>query len=284
MGKRVTPVQKSKHPSRRAADTTGRAQYLNPSGRPLRTLKSPKSKLHPHLKPVSERNQIVQFISQGIALVFGNRRFWPFIWRPMLISAGILLAIIVLGYLLIVPAGDRFLDSRGLDSWLGGTLIRVGYAIVWWFLAGVVFAAISGLFSSLLWDKLSLEIEREVNPNAPLPHLTAGSLMTDTVSRGIFAICIFLCTCGCFWLPPAGIALAAWLCLYDYTASAFLRRGILFPTQFRRALGVRGSATFALVSGLITVVPLLNVLLLPGLVAGGTLMVAEHERRTAQPQ
>lgn len=234
--------------------------------------------------PSQNVTTIVQFIVQGIGLVFGNRRFWPFIWRPMLVSAAVFLAILLVGYWLIVPWGDRFLVSRGLDSWIGGTLIRVGYAVVWWFLAGVVFASIAGLLSSFVWDNLSLEVERSVRPDAPHQRLTAGDLVVDTVARGIFALFIFGFTCACFWLPPAGIILAAWLCLYDYTASAYLRRGTLFPTQFRKAFGVRGSATFAVVSGLLTIVPLVNVLMLPGLVAGGTLMLAEHERRTGTSQ
>ncbi len=227
---------------------------------------------------------IVQFIVQGLALVFGQQRFRPFIWRPMLISGVVFLAIVMIGYWLIVPMGDRFLVSRGLDSWIGGTLIRVGYAVIWWFLAGVVFASIAGLLSSFLWDNLSLEVERSVRPDPPHQKLGAGDLVVDTASRGVFALFIFGFTCACFWLPPAGILLAAWLCLYDYTASAYLRRGTLFPAQFRKAFGVRGSATFALVSGLLTIVPIVNVLMLPGLVAGGTLMLAEHERRSGTSQ
>lgn len=226
----------------------------------------------------------MQFIVQGIGLVFGNRRFWPFVWRPMAISAAILIAIIALGYFLIVPGGERFLAERGLDSWVGASLLRLGYALVWWFLAGVVFASIGGLLSSFLWEGLSLEVEREVNANPPTHKLQTSELVSDTVSRGIFAFTIFFGTCACFWFPPAGVLLAAWLCLYDYTASAYLRRGVLFPTQFRRAFGVRGSASFALVSGLLTLVPFLNVVMLPGLVAGGTLMLAEHERRSGASQ
>ncbi len=202
----------------------------------------------------------------------------------MAISALILLTIMGLGYWLIVPWGDRTLTQWGLGSWVGGALLRIGYAILWWFLAGIVFAAISGLLSSFLWEKLSFEIEKEVSANPPEHRLTKGELITDTLTRGIFALAIFFFTCGCFWLPLAGVLLAAWLCLYDYTAAPYLRRGILFPTQARRAFGVRGSATFAVASGLLTVIPLVNVLLLPGLVAGGTLMLAEHERRTSASQ
>lgn len=217
-------------------------------------------------------------------MVFGNRRFWPFIWRPMAISAAILAAIMLLGYLLIVPWGDRVLAQWGLESWVGGAILRIGYAILWWFLAGIVFAAISGLLSSFLWEHLSFEIEKESNPSPPKHRLSKGELVTDMLTRGFFALGIFFFTCGCFWFPLMGVLLAAWLCLYDYTAAPYLRRGILFPTQARRAFGVRGSATFAIVSGLLTVIPLVNVLLLPALVAGGTLMLAEHERRSSASQ
>jgi len=226
----------------------------------------------------------MQFIVQGIGLVFGNRKFWPYIWRPMMISAAVLLAIIALGYWLVVPAGDRFMTARGMDSWFTGGLLRLGYAVIWWFLAGVVFVSIGGLLSSFLWEELSLKVEQEVNPEAPSEKLTGKEILVDAASRGIFAIGIFFGTCACFWFPIGAVVLAAWLCLYDYTASAYIRRKTLFPTQFRKAFGVRGSATFALSAGILTLVPFLNVIALPGLVAGGTLMLAEHERRTRASQ
>lgn len=226
----------------------------------------------------------MQFIVQGIGLVFGNRKFWPYVWRPMLISAAILFAIIGIGYWLVVPTGDRFMAARGLDSWFTGGLLRLGYAVIWWFLAGVVFASLGGLLSSFVWEELSLMVEREVDPNAPSHKLKGQEILADALSRGAFAICIFLGTCACFWFPIGAVVLSAWLCLYDYTASAYIRRQVLFPSQFRKAFGVRGSATFAVSAGILTLVPLLNVIALPGLVAGGTLMLAEHERRTRASQ
>jgi uncharacterized protein involved in cysteine biosynthesis len=63
--------------------------------------------------------------------------------------------------------------------------------------------------------------------------------------------------------------------LLDYTAPAFLRRGLTLGPQWARLRHGfdRDTAAFALVAGLLSLVPLVGVLLLPGLVAGGTLLV-----------
>lgn len=216
------------------------------------------------------------FVVRGIGLVFGNRRYWPFVWKPMLACAGVFLAIVALGYWIFVPMLSSTL-GRWVDDRIAGGTATVAYAIIWWFLSGIVFVTIAGLLSSILWDRLSYEVERTVNPSPPKEDTNFAEWLADALPRAGFACLIFCGTLGCFWLLPVAVVLASWLCLYDYTASAYLRRGISFARQFGRAFRCKGWPTFALACGLLTLLPFINVLVLPGLVAGGTLMVAESE-------
>ncbi len=223
----------------------------------------------------------MNYVARGIALVFGQRRFWPYIWRPWLLSAGIFVAIVVLGLAVAVPLGTMALSSMGVATWLGGSTIIVAYGVALWFLAGIVFTSLTGIMSSFLWEKLSLEVERTVRADAPQSSLENSALITDSLIRMSFATLIFCGTAGCFWFLPMGVALASWLSLYDYTASTYLRRNVTFPVQFRTVFRNKPWPLFSLTCGLLTLIPFVNVLLLPGLVAGATLMVVENELKAS---
>ncbi len=223
------------------------------------------------------------FVVRGITLVLGDRKFWPFIWRPMLSSAGIFAAVLALGYWLIVPQIKGLFNRIGLEEGIASAGATAAYVAVLWFVAGILFITIAGLTSSFLWDRLSYEVERTLRPAPPKQDLTWKLWVADALPRTAFATLIFCGSVGCFWLLPVGVVLASWLCLYDYTASAYMRRGVLFMGQLSKAPRNNGWPTFALTCGLLTLIPFVNVVLLPGLVAGGTLMVAENEQRL-QPQ
>lgn len=210
-------------------------------------------------------------------MVFGNRKFWPFLWRPMLASGVAFLMIFTLGYMIVVPRLAGQLDRLGLGERVTGGTAAVAYALLWWLLSGVIFVTMAGLLSSILWDRLSYEVERTVHDSPPKQDTNYREWLADALPRTAFAFLIFCGSLGCFWIPPISVLLASWLCLYDYTASPYLRRDVSFIRQFGRVFGCKGWPTFALTCGLLTLLPLINVLILPALVAGGTLMVAESE-------
>lgn len=220
----------------------------------------------------------MQFVVRGITLVFGNRRFWPYIAKPMLASFAVYLGIIAFGYWLVVPRLAAQIDRIGLDDRVSGGAATLLYGVLWWFLSGVVFVTIAGLTSSLLWDRLSYEVERTVRDSPPKQDTNFSEWLIDALPRAGFATLIFCGSIGCFWIPPVGVVLASWLCLYDYSASAYLRRGVPFMRQFGKVFACKGWPTFALTCGLMTLLPFINVLMLPALVAAGTLMVAESDR------
>jgi hypothetical protein len=70
--------------------------------------------------------------------------------------------------------------------------------------------------------------------------------------------------------------LVGYLTLVDATAPAYARRGILFPGQAFRVFQLKDFWALWLCSAITALVPLLNVFLLPGYVAAGTLMVARQ--------
>jgi uncharacterized protein involved in cysteine biosynthesis len=138
----------------------------------------------------------------------------------------------------------------------------------------------------MLWEKLSLEVEFMTTGNRIETKLSTSKIVGDSVLRGSVALGVAMLSLCCGWTffgIPA-ILLAGWMGLYDYTSSAYMRRGIVFADQPRQVRLLPGRFGFLVGSGLITLIPLLNVVMLPCLVAAGTLMVVEGEKGLPLPR
>jgi CysZ protein len=150
-----------------------------------------------------------------------------------------------------------------------------------------VFILLGGIFFGLVFEPLSLAVERlaaEPGETIPAVRLGFGTLFGDTVSRlfvnaslglAAFIVGLFLGPLA----PVVGVLAAATIGLLDYPSPAYLRRGHTLRPQARRLLHRldRDTIAFGLVAGLLTLVPLIGVLLMPGLIAGGTLLARRRE-------
>jgi uncharacterized protein involved in cysteine biosynthesis len=222
----------------------------------------------------------MRYLVRGFGILARNRHLWKYLVRPVLLSGLVFLAIVATGYVILVPRVADLLAGLGVPGWLstgGATLL---YAVLWLFLSGIVFLGIASLFSSLMWDGLSMEVERlEFGDPGGEPARWPVAL-GDIIRRGAFSLTVAALGIGCGWVLFGSVAvfLTGVLGLFDYTASAYLRRGISFPEQMARVGRCPGWAGFMLVAGVVTLIPFVNVLMLPAMVAGGTLMAAESER------
>lgn len=219
----------------------------------------------------------MRHLLRGIHLTLFDRRYRPFVWKPMMASAFVFVAIVAAGYVMVVP---RIQTWFGRVSWFPEPLLPVFgalYLVLWAFLSGAVFLAIAGLLSSLLWERLSLEVERGVFGTAPNGQFGCGDSLADTFARLPFSIGLAVVAMVLGWalFGAVGIACAGLIGLSDFTANAYARRGQRFPGQFLCAMRLPGAWSFAAATGLLALLPLVNVILLPAMVAGGTLLVAE---------
>lgn len=228
----------------------------------------------------------MKIIFEGAKIVFGDRRLWPFLWRPWVLSGVLFLAVLLGGYVFWLPYAGALAGRLGLPDWVGASLGTVLYAVVWWFASGVVFLFLAGILSSLLWDELSRQVELRLTGTFADRAPGCAGQAWDTLVRLPFSAAIALGTLLLGWtcLGITGVLLAGWLGVYDYSACAYVRRSILFPSQFFRVLRSPSWAGFALGSGFITLLPFVNVFLFPALVAGGTMLCLEgEENRKAKP-
>lgn len=143
-----------------------------------------------------------------------------------------------------------------------------------------LYLGIAGILSSFLWEKLSVEIEKL---ECSLPETSTspgvGGVVYDTAIRGALSLLIAILTLATGWLcfGAVGIFLAGFLGLLDYTSCAFARRGILIDRQFGHVRQLEGWRSFLVASGFVSLFPFVNVLMLPALVAGGTLLVGSKK-------
>lgn len=212
-------------------------------------------------------------------MVFLDRRYWRYVLIPWMWSTLIFIAVVFIGYLALVPWLRGVVDARiGPGSGLSGvaqTLVSVTYFVLWIFLAGFVFLLITSITSSFLWDELSQKVEEQITGRPGRKStLTNGRIISDSISRGLFAIFVAILSFFCGLAVPflAPVILAGWLGVLDYSSSAFLRYDRTVGQQWPVATKMKGWFGFQIVSGLLSLLPFINVLMLPALVAGGTSM------------
>lgn len=218
------------------------------------------------------------FIVEGAKLVLGDRRYWKHVTVPWLWSTLIFVFAIVVGYFLFVP----WIQGHVSGSYSGffRFLVSVAYFVIWFFAAGFVFLTITSLTSSFLWEGLSQKIEEHVTGvAAPRCTLPRGRLFSDAFSRFAFSCAAAVLSLFCGWVVPfvLPILLAGWICLLDYTSPAFLRYNRTIGEQWPVVTKMKGWLSFQIVAGLLTLLPFVNVLLLPVLVAGGTIMAVRSK-------
>lgn len=214
---------------------------------------------------------------RGIWLVFKTPRLWPMAAGPLLGTALLYILLGVVGGFLLAPKLEEWLSPlRGGGLW--ALLAGLGVIALWIVLFPFLFVLLGGVFFGLVFDSLSRAVERIALPDVipPEARLRPAVMFGDTLQRllcnGSLAVLAFFL--GLFLGPIPGVLAAAMVGLLDYTSPAYLRRGHTLGPQASRLLTRPDGATlsFGVVAGLLSLVPLVGVFLMPGLIAGGTLL------------
>lgn len=217
------------------------------------------------------------FVAKGFKLVYGNSRFWPYVWRPLFISILIFALVFALGYATIVPWVTGAATQFGLNQGVGSTLVTILYLVIWFYVAGGLYSTLAITLSAFTWERLSDQIELHVYGESPFMKHSMPRIAVDSGVRMIHAFCI-LCTGALLSsVPFLSIIFMAWLSMHDFTAPALLRRGVFFMHQTSKVVRCKGWLPFALCAGVLMMIPIVNLFSLPALVAAGTLLVAKAE-------
>ncbi len=219
---------------------------------------------------------------RGIFLVARTPRLWPLCAVPLLAAFALYVTLGVVLGVVLVPRLPVWLERDGAASGLAQLVGGAAFVLLWLVLFQFAFVLLAGIFSGLIWDRLSLAVEQlaAADDNGGVPdaaRLGCRAQAGDTLGRFLLAamLAALAFALGCALGPVPGVAVAALVGLLDYCAPASLRRGRTLGPQWThlRRSGGRDALGFALAAGLLSLVPLAGVLFAPGLVAGGTLLV-----------
>lgn len=224
----------------------------------------------------------MQFVLKGTQLIYKNPELRRYLVKPLLWSIFLYIVISITSSTLAVgPLSGLLSRLDFIPDHLTIWIARILFFIGWSFIAGPIFFGLNGMLSTILWDELSLKVEQMTSGDSHTPNTLPGigTVWSDAIRRlplslGIGILSFLLGIFGAGWLSiwPVG-----WLCLYDFTSPAYARRRTFYPAQKAAAKKLRYGMSFALTCGLISLFPLLNLALLPGCVAGATLLVRANE-------
>jgi uncharacterized protein involved in cysteine biosynthesis len=189
---------------------------------------------------------------------------------PLFWTAALYIGIAFAGYLLFVPWLASGLDRLGV-----GAAATPLYLIVWILLSGITFLPVATLLGSFVWDQLSQEVEQLVAGSCPISPFSRREMTRDAVGRFLFGLLLsLLAVMAGFCLPVLGpLLVSGYVGMLDFTAPSMTRRGFLLRTQRSGLRRLRGSIGFFAIAGLLTLIPIVNVITFPLMVAAGSIMV-----------
>lgn len=216
---------------------------------------------------------------EGFSLVLGNRELRSLAILPMVLGFFAFIFIYALAVWLL-GGWVAHLIGTGISR-LGGqfdasVLGRVLVALALLFVSQAIYLGSATSIAAPIWEHMTKRIE--ILKFGAVPEATMSLTRTglEIAMRIGFAVFVSLIALSVSWILAGVLAafLAGCLALCDLTSPAFARRRVLFPRQIAAAFRLPGALPFAVVAGACAYIPLLNLLMLPGLLATGTLMVA----------
>ncbi|MEU0844385.1 EI24 domain-containing protein [Streptomyces sp. NPDC005962] len=242
----------------------------------------------------------IGYLLKGQRWVAQHGRWWGIGMIPALITlVGYAAALVVLFFWTddVIAWATPFADDWSAP-WLGvfrGALALL-FAAACLFLAVITFTAVTLLVGQPFYESLSEEVDRSEGGEVPESGLSTWQevgigirealalLLRVTLWSVLFFALGFIPVVGQTVIPALALCVTGFFLAEELTSVALLRRGILLKE--RRTL-LRGrrllTVGFGLPLALLFLVPLVSVLLMPGAVAGATLMVRDLTGETETP-
>jgi len=218
----------------------------------------------------------MEAIRDAVGLFRRHRELRKYLWQPLLISIPSYIAIWALTAWLLLPPLQGLALRFNLPWWVG----NLAFMLFWFFISGTVFITIAAMLSGHFWEALSRRVEEIEAGKSEAGRLGAIKGNLDGLARTFFSMMMLGCGAIVGWIIPVigPLAFVAFIASLDFTAPAMARRGYTLRPHIAKVLRIKDILPFAILAGFASGFPFINVLLLPVLVAAGTLTVVRHER------
>ncbi|HIF92120.1 MAG TPA: hypothetical protein EYQ60_03215 [Myxococcales bacterium] len=252
----------------------------------------------------------VGLVGEGVAFLRRERSLWPLALVPALFATllvGLAVSLFWVRIEMIHEAWVSMLPVLEAVRWWSWIWVGPGRAILWligWIGVAVGFALVlvvalltANLLSAPFLDQLSIRVERIEQADNPQESLEAGNFISETLrsfaaelQRLLFMMSVwaslgligFIIPGAHFVTAPMLIAVTILLLPLDYAGFALDRRGIPYRDRRRWLRENMSTMTgFGGVAFLACLVPGLNLLVMPGFVTAGTLLVLRNPPRAA---
>lgn len=232
------------------------------------------------------------YVLRGASFVWNNRVLWKFAAAPLMISA----AVLTLGYVLLYyflrdmvrgVIGDQWYWQ--VLSYLVAFVVGLFLLVLFFFLFTRVASALAAPFNELISERTEQIATGRVPPTSfSLSALLKDSARSIGQAFKILAVYIGLLAAAlALWIVPgagpvlfsaATVLISSYMFAYEYLGYPMDRRRMAF-TEKRRFLRtkLKSALGFGVGNLVIASIPLMNILLIPAAVAGGTLLFLDLE-------
>jgi CysZ protein len=226
---------------------------------------------------------------QGLDYLWRHRGLWKYVWIPFLVNVflyfGLGAAFIglypsMIGH--ILPEGHAwYVAALRVLLWIAGSAL---IGVMFLFSFTVVGNIIAGPFSDLLSERVEAMILKTAPPHSPGLGEQLGSLgrnALEETKRLLFFLAGSLLLLLLALIPAAGpflysVASGAWTLLFlalEFGDYYLMRHSARFRARWSHIWGHRWqSLGFGAGAALLLLIPIANLLLIPGAVTGGTLL------------
>jgi CysZ protein len=237
------------------------------------------------------------YLLRGIRTFAATPSVWPLGLLPVVIAlvvvgGALTLLAINLDHVAaaLTPSADAWSQSaRDTARFVVGAALLLGGV----FLAVLCFATLTNLIGQPFYEALSDRVERSLGATPPppgppwwrtLPRATAESLVLLVVGIGAGIVLLALNL-----VPVAGQVVAAlvwgYLLAVELLAIPLQRRGLFLRDRLRLLWRHRLLVTgFGVTAFVLFLIPLMNIVAMPGAVVGGTLLVRHIDGQASTPR
>jgi CysZ protein len=217
----------------------------------------------------------------------------PGLWLLGLLPAVITFLLLVGGFIALAMYDRQVADfttpfANHWSSWLQETLrlaVEVAVVVGWVVLSIVLYASVTLIIGEPFYEAISKRIDDSLGGirdevsvgfwrQLPRSIVEAARLLFFTGAKGLLVVLVTLIpVVGAFIGPVLGAFIGGWAIALELTSVPFERRGLVLRHR-RIKLGARRSLTlgFGVATFVCLLIPGIDILLMPGAVAGATLL------------
>lgn len=216
---------------------------------------------------------------EGFLLPYQSQEIRPLLIKPLLIGVGFYLCLTCMGFFLVGALFANLAENWGIYDSVGRWAGRGIFAVIWYFASIPIFVMLVTSVAGIYWEQVAQKVEMHLGAtNVIIPEPDWGTRLVDIGIRLMVAAFLGFMTLVTGWclLGIFGILFTGVMCVMEFTAPSYALRQMYAPSQLWKSFGIKGWMILLLLGGLASVIPIVSLIVLPGMICGASKLVAEQ--------